>query len=352
MTSVTVRAPAKVNLQLSVGPRRADGYHDLITVFHAVALFDELTARLTDRLGVSVSGEGAAAVPPGRDNLAVRAVHALARETGMRRRGSPGVHLEIRKRIPVAAGLAGGSADAAAALVACNELWRAGLTVRELCTVGAKVGSDVPFALTGGTAIGQGRGEQLTSALVTGSYHWVLAFAGRGLATADVYATYDRLRAARAGRAFRSESSDTAGTLTETLDSRSAGGRPGLAAAAGPPAAAAGPPAAEPELSTDLMAALRSGDPAAAGPLLANDLQPAALSLMPSLRRTLAAGREAGALGALVSGSGPTCAFLARDARQASDIAVWLTGAGVCAGVATVEGPAPGAMIVPVVQSA
>lgn len=308
--AVTARVPAKVNLQLSVGPLRADGYHDLVTVFHAVSLFDEVTVSPSDRTSVIVTGEGGPAVPLGPANLAVRAAVALARATGRRGRGAAGVRIEIRKRIPVAAGLAGGSGDAAAALVACNELWRAGLTVAELGDIGAQIGSDVPFALIGGTAVGLGRGERLTRALASGSYDWVLAFGATGLATPDVYAACDRLRAARGG--VQGEAS--------------------------------GVPA--PQLSTELMAALRSGDPAAVGPLLTNDLQPAALSLQPLLRRALAAGKEHGALGAIVSGSGPTCAFLAAGADAARDLAVAITGAGVCRAVAAVSGPAPGACVV------
>jgi 4-diphosphocytidyl-2-C-methyl-D-erythritol kinase len=308
--SVTARVPAKVNLQLSVGPLRDDGYHDLVTVFHAVSLFDEVTVRKADRTSVTVTGEGGPAVPLGPANLAVRAAVALARATGRRGRGAGGVRIEIRKRIPVAAGLAGGSADAAAALVACNELWRTGLSAAELGAIGAQIGSDVPFALTGGTAVGLGRGERLTTALVSGSYHWVLAFGAAGLATPDVYAACDRLRAARVAR----------------------DGKPGEVPA--------------PQLSTELMAALRSGDPAAVGPLLSNDLQPAALSLQPLLRRALSAGREHGALGAIVSGSGPTCAFLAAEPAAARDLAVAITGAGVCRAVVQVSGPAQGACVV------
>ncbi len=317
---MTVRVPAKVNLQLSVGPPRADGYHDLVTVFHAVSLFDEVTVRPADRTRVLVTGDDVAGVPAGRANLAVRAARALA-TVGLRRRGRPAVQIEIRKRIPVAAGLAGGSADAAATLVACNELWKAGLTPAELREVAAKVGSDVPFALLGGTAIGQGRGEQLTAALAAGTYHWVLAFAPGGLSTPEVYAACDRLRAASPARAAR------VGGPAE-------------------PDAADGAVQPLPGLSTELMAALRSGDPAAVGPLLSNDLQPAAVSLRPDLRRALNAGQEHGALGAMVSGSGPTCAFLAANAAHARELAVALTGAGVCRSVVRVKGPAPGATVV------
>jgi 4-diphosphocytidyl-2-C-methyl-D-erythritol kinase len=302
---VTVRVPAKINLQLAVGPVRPDGYHALVTVFHAVSLFDEVSVVAADAMGLSVTGEDAAAVPADESNLAWRAARALALAAGVR---AAAVRIEIRKRIPVAAGLAGGSADAAATLVACNELWQTGLPQRALAEVAAGLGSDVPFSLVGGTAVGRGRGEQLTPALAAGEYHWALAFARSGLSAAQVYATCDRLRAARVKVGVR-------------------------------------PPAGEPALSTQLMTALRSGDPARVGPLLTNDLQPAALSLRPGLRRTLAAGREQGALGAIVSGSGPTCAFLARDAAQARDLAVALTSAGVCRTAARASGPVPGAVV-------
>jgi 4-diphosphocytidyl-2-C-methyl-D-erythritol kinase len=320
-----VRVPAKVNLQLSVGPPRGDGYHDLVTVFHAVSLFDEVTVRPADRASVRVTGEGAASVPAGRSNLAVRAARALA-SVAMARRSKPAVRIDIRKRIPVAAGLAGGSADAAAALVACNELWGTGLTHAELREVAATVGSDVPFALLGGTAIGQGRGELLTAALTTGTYHWVLAFSSGALSTPEVYAACDRLRAAGpSGARYATAPANPATRGTSA---------PAAAAEVGPPA-----------LSTELMSALRSGDSAAVGPLLSNDLQAAAVSLRPGLRRTLEAGKEFGALGAIVSGSGPTCAFLAADAARARELAVALTGAGVCRGVVRVKGPAAGAAL-------
>jgi 4-diphosphocytidyl-2-C-methyl-D-erythritol kinase len=303
---VTVRVPAKINLQLAVGPVRADGFHPLITVFHAVSLFDEVTVVPADTMALSVTGEDANAVPANQLNLAWRAARALAQAAGVR---AGAVRIEIRKRIPVAAGLAGGSADAAATLVGCNELWQTGLSQRALAELAGDLGSDVPFSLVGGTAVGRGRGEQLTPALAAGSYHWALAFARSGLSTAQVYATHDRQRAAR----------EKVGVH---------------------------PPVDEAALSTELMTALRSGDPGRVGPLLTNDLQPAALSLRPGLRRTLAAGREYGALGAIVSGSGPTCAFLARDATHARDLAVALTGSGVCRTAARASGPVPGAVVV------
>jgi 4-diphosphocytidyl-2-C-methyl-D-erythritol kinase len=304
--AVTARVPAKVNLQLSVGPVRDDGYHPLVTVFHAVSLFDEVTVQAAGKTSLTVSGEDAGQVPLDQSNLACQAAAALARHAGHQ---AAGVEIRIRKRIPVAAGLAGGSADAAATLVACNELWRTGLSPGELAEIGAELGSDVPFALMGGTAVGRGRGDQLTPALAAGSYHWALAFGLTGLSTAQVYATCDRLRASRA-------------------------------------AAGDAPAVPEPELSHPLMTALRSGDPAAVGPLLSNDLQPAALSMQPELRLAISTGREYGALGAIVSGSGPTCVFLARDAAHARELAVGLTGTGVCRAVARASGPVPGAAIV------
>ena len=297
MTEVTVRAPAKVNLQLSVGPPRADGFHDLVNVFHAVSLFDEVTAAPADGFTVTVTGEAADRVPVDDDNLAVRAARALAARCGV----TDGAALHIRKAIPVAGGMAGGSADAAAALVACNELWGLGRSREELMEIAAELGSDVPFALLGGTAVGTGRGEVLTPALVTGRFHWVFALAEGGLSTARVYAECDRLREA-------------------------AGWTP-----------------RPPELSEPLMAALRAGDAHALGKALVNDLEPAALRLAPPLARTLATGTECGALGALVSGSGPTCAFLAESETHARAVAAALTGAGVCRAAVVAHGPVPGA---------
>jgi 4-diphosphocytidyl-2-C-methyl-D-erythritol kinase len=305
---VKVRVPAKLNLQLAVGPPRGDGYHGLVTVFHAVSLFDEVTVVPAGRDGIAVTGEGADRVPADQDNLALRAVAALRAAVTGAAADRAGVHVTIAKRIPVAAGLAGGSADAAAALVACNELWDAGLSGAQLAEVAGRVGSDVAFALLGGTAVGRGRGERLTPALAPAlapatQYHWVLAFADGQLSTPEVYATLDRLRAAEA---------------------------------------------AEPDLDAALMSALRSGDARLLGRALSNDLQQAALAMFPALRKTLAAGLELGALGALVAGSGPTCVFLAASATRALDLAVSLSGAGVCRSVARVTGPVPGAAVVPV----
>ena len=303
LAPVTVRSPAKVNLGLSVGSRDAEGYHRIATVYHAVSLYDEVKARPTETPGeisVSVTGEGMRRVPVDGTNLAVQAARRLAKAFDVR----AGVALSIHKTIAVAGGLAGGSSDAAGALVACDALWGTGATRDDLFALAAEIGSDVPFCLFGGTAIGTGRGEALSSVLSRGSYEWVLGYADGGLTTPDVYAELDRMRAVSGARV------------------------------------------AAPAVPEDLMAALRGGDPYAVGPALRNDLQPAAMRLRPTLRRTIELGEEYGALGSLVTGSGPTCLFLASDADHAVDLAVALSGSGLCSSVQRATGPVPGARIV------
>lgn len=296
--SVRVRVPAKVNLYLSVGPRRDDGYHELETVYHAISLYDEVTAERADRLELTVTGEGAGRLPTDERNLAVAAASTLAARLGVQ----PRVRLTVHKNIPLSGGLAGGSADAAATLVACDALWDAGLSRDELTDLAARLGSDVPFLVPGGTALGTGRGETVNPVLATGTWHWVVAVADGGLSTPTVYAELDRLRAVE------------------------------------PPAAAHAPDA--------LLAALRQHDPKVLAAALANDLQPAAIALRPALRRTLAAGTEEGALAALVSGSGPSCVFLATDADHATAIAARLATHGACRTVRTAHGPVSGARVV------
>jgi 4-diphosphocytidyl-2-C-methyl-D-erythritol kinase len=295
---VLVRASAKINLHLGVGALRPDGFHDLTTVFHAVDLCDELEATPADGVHVSVAGEGAGDVPLDDDNLAVRAATLLAAHVGRR----PDVALAIRKGIPVAGGCAGGSADAAAALVACDALWGTGLGKHALAALAARLGSDVPFALHGGTALGTGRGERLTPVLARGSTSWVLALAEGGLSTPAVYAELDRQRER-------------------------------------------GPVRVVSEASA-VLSALRAGHPESLGRALANDLQPAAVALAPHLRLLLDTGRELGALGCIVSGSGPTVAMLARDRADADDLAAKLSGHGVCRAVRRADGPAAGARVV------
>ncbi|WP_102143990.1 4-(cytidine 5'-diphospho)-2-C-methyl-D-erythritol kinase [Mycobacterium hubeiense] len=299
--SVTVRVPGKVNLYLAVGDRRDDGYHDVTTVFHAVSLFDEVTVRNADMLTVELSGEGVESLPTDERNLAWRAADLMAEHVGR----NPDVAISIEKSIPVAGGMAGGSADAAAVLVAMNTLWELGVPRRDLHALAAQLGSDVPFALHGGTALGTGRGEELATVLARSTFHWVLAFADGGLSTPAVFSEIDRLRA-----------SDK--ELPARLD--------------------------DPE---PVLAALASGDPTELAPLLGNDLQPAALSLYPALRRTLRAGADAGALAGVVSGSGPTCAFLCASSASAIDVGAQLAGAGVCRTVRVASGPVHGARVVP-----
>ena len=292
--SVRVRVPAKVNLRLGVGPRRPDGYHELVTVFHAVGLFDELTATPADGLTLAISG--ADDLPADRSNLAWRAAELLAASTGVR----PDVHLELTKAIPVAGGLAGGSADAAATLLACARLWDVSA---DLPALAAQLGSDVAFALLGGTAIGTGRGERLEPVPDHPPLHWVLATAGYGISTAQAYALIDELRAVRAA--------------PEPI----------------------GPPDA-------LLAALAAGDPEGVGLVLANDLQPAAFTLRPELRRTYDLGLEAGAFGGVVSGSGPTCAFLCGSVEDAAHVAAALRMEEAARDAIVTSGPVPGAQVV------
>lgn len=298
---VTVRVPAKVNLHLSVGDVRPDGYHELVTVFQALSLTDEVTVAVTEDPGVEVYGEGEGSVPTGANNLAWRAAQALAAHVG-KAGGESKVRVVLRKGIPVAGGMAGGSADAAATLVGLASLWKLEVSRDELAGIAAKLGSDVPFALYGGTALGTGRGEQLVPVLSRHTFHWVLAFDQRGLSTPRVFGELDRLR--------------------------EEGSPPRIGS------------------HTPVVEALASGDPRQLALLLGNDLQAAAVSLRPGLRRTLRAGVNAGALAGTVSGSGPTCAFLCADAQSAVEVAAELSGAGVCRTVRVAHGPVPGARLV------
>lgn len=304
MPSVTARVPAKINLSLAVGPRRPDGYHALATVYQSVGLCDEVRAapREDDHISVSVRFDAdrtveAALVPEDASNLAVQAALRLREAIG----GSSGADLAIRKAIPVAGGMAGGSADAAAALVACDALWGSNASRSTLDEIAASLGSDVPFCLHGGNAVGGGRGEKVSPVLARGHYQWVFAIADHGLSTAAVYAEFDELNDHHV--------------------------------------------APEPEIGDDLMTALRSGDAPALGRALHNDLQDAALALRPELRQTLDVGRDCDALGGIVSGSGPTVMFLASDEKHAMDIAVALASSRVCADVVQALGPVAGARL-------
>jgi 4-diphosphocytidyl-2-C-methyl-D-erythritol kinase len=271
---VRVAAPAKINLSLGVGQVRPDGYHPLATVYQAVSLYDEVTLRPAGSTVVTVSGDGVdvAQVPTTEANLALRALAVL--EEHHDRELSVSMH--IRKRIPVAGGLAGGSADAAAALVGADALFELHTPRRELLELAARLGSDVPFCLVGGTAIGSGRGELIAPVMTRGEYWWVIVPDEAGLSTPAVYAEFDRLHEREA--------------------------------------------VPEPEVATELLAALAAGDPERLGAALSNDLQPAALSFRPDLADLLAAGRSSAAHGALVSGSGPTTVFLCGSAEHADEV--------------------------------
>lgn len=312
-TPVVVGAPAKINLHLGVGDLRPDGYHELQTVFQAVSLLDEVRVLPADTRSITLTGPGGvtdralASVPLDGDNLAWKAVDAVRDHVG----GDHGeVAIAIAKGIPVAGGMAGGSADAAAVLVGLNRLWQLDLDREDLATIAAHLGSDVPFSVLGGTALGTGRGESLTRVLSRGEFHWVVAVAAGELSTPAVYRELDTLRAAH-----RSD-----------------------------PLRRAGAP-------DDVLTALAAGDARHLADALVNDLQPAALSMRPVLRRTLRAGTEAGALAGIVSGSGPTCVFLCRDADHAVAVAAELSGAGVARAVRTASGPVPGARVVDDEQS-
>ncbi|MFI9380115.1 4-(cytidine 5'-diphospho)-2-C-methyl-D-erythritol kinase [Kutzneria sp. NPDC052558] len=298
MRSVAVVAPAKVNLFLSVGGLRPDGFHDLVTVFQTLSLTDEVVLSEAARGGIEIVGEGHDVLETGRDNLAVRAVEALADHIGMPAEAVDRVHITLCKRIPVAGGMAGGSADAAATLLGLCSLWNLRLRRYELAEVAARLGSDVPFQLYGGCALGTGRGEVITEVPVAHAFHWVVGVDQGGLSTPEVFHEFDRLRALRPRRRVST-----------------------------------------PEAVLD---ALEDGDPVRLAPALVNDLQEAALALRPDLRHTLDAGVDAGALAGIVSGSGPSCAFLCVDEEHAAGVAERLAATGRCRVVHALRGPAGG----------
>ena len=298
---VVVRVPAKINLQLAVGPLGADGFHEVTTVFQAISLFDDVTLKhAPENSGISLTLSGATSngVPANDENLAVRAAKLMADKYDL----ATDLAIHLKKEIPVAGGMAGGSADAAGVIVAMDALFEIGLSRDEMEVMAAQLGSDVPFGISGGIAIGRGRGDQLTPALSRGNYHWVLALSGQGLSTPAVYQECDRLR--------------------EGLD------------------------IASPQVSDSMMQALRAGDPTALGLALSNDLQAAACSLRPALRLVLDVGRDYGALGSIVSGSGPTVAFLVEDEEKSMDLTVALSSSGVVAGVVRASGPVHGARVI------
>ncbi|OFE15083.1 4-(cytidine 5'-diphospho)-2-C-methyl-D-erythritol kinase [Humibacillus sp. DSM 29435] len=298
--TVTVRVPAKVNLQLKVGQRRADGYHDLATVFQAVSLHDQVSVARWDAWEVVPSGTYAAGIPTDEGNLAVRAAKLVAERCHI----DESLSIRIDKDIPIAGGMAGGSADAAATLLACDQLWGLGLDRDEMASMAAELGSDVTFPLHGGTAMASGRGEQIAPVLARGTFYWVFAVSDQGLSTPAVYAECDRLRE-RSGERVPS-----------------------------------------PEIDAELMGALRQGDAVALGRALHNDLEPAAFSLRPELKELRDAGVDFGALGGMVSGSGPTVAFLTASHEAALDLSVSLAAADVAGDLRRAKGPVHGAHVV------
>lgn len=317
MRTVTARAHAKVNLHLGVGDLRPDGYHDLVSVFQSLNLSDTVTLELapdTDRVsegtivsGLSVTGMDAASVPTDDTNLAWRAVDKLVDHY----RGhhdleeAQRVHISIHKGIPTAGGMAGGSADAAAALVAAHALLSERLptlTSATLLEMAADLGSDVPFTLQGGTMLGTGRGEQLTPMLSRGTYHWALVFFKEGLSTPVVFRELD--------------------------DMREQGTAPG------------------PRMETEVLSkALLSGNPREVAGALHNDLEVPARHLRPDVEAMRRAGLDAGALMGMVSGSGPTVAFLCESELHARDVLDDLLADGAYSGTVA-HGPAKGAHLI------
>ena len=299
-SSVVVRVPGKINLQLSVGPLQRDGYHPVATVFQAVSIFDDVTVAISEEPGIHLSSTSKQHdhLPLDRTNLAYKAAEIMVRKFEI----SDGLSISLAKEIPLAGGMAGGSADAGATIVAIDSLFSLGLKRNEMEKIGAELGADVPFTISGGTAIGTGKGEQITPVLSRGSYSWVLAMSSSGLSTPAVYNECDRLR--------------------EGLQ------------------------VSPPHVSDALLQALSTGDAVALGKSLSNDLQPAACSLKPALRLILDVGIDYGALGGLVSGSGPTVAFLAENEDHALDLIVALTSSGVVGNVVRATGPVPGARVI------
>ncbi len=298
---VHARAPGKLNLFFEVGGVQDDGYHDVASAYQAVSLYEDVWATPSDDFTMEVSGTvDVSGVPADDRNLALRAARLVAKKAGFR----GGVHLDIVKHVPVAGGMGGGSADAAAALVACDALWGTDLGTAELHRLAARLGADVPFALLGGTAIGTGRGDQLSPALAQGRFDWVIVPSDEGLSTPAVYKHLDELRS-----------------------------HPDI-----------GPAVRLPDVDPGVLHALRAGDPASLAESLRNDLQTAALSLRPDLRDLLDRGHaQPSALAGIVSGSGPTVAFLAADPESALDLQVTLSAEGFEA--LHVHGPVAGARI-------
>jgi 4-diphosphocytidyl-2-C-methyl-D-erythritol kinase len=302
-TRVRTRAPGKINVFLSVGALQDDGYHDVATAYQAVSLFEDVVAEPADDFTVTFTGSvDTSGVPVDGTNLAIRAARLVAETAGY----SGGVRLTIDKRVPVAGGMGGGSADAAATLLAVDTLWGTALGRDELLRLAAELGADVPFAFAGGTAVGTGRGDELSPALAKGEFQWVLALSDDGLSTPAVYRALDEHR-----ERYRADIAPAPST---------------------------------PVVESNVLQALRAGDPDLLADCLHNDLQAPAMHLQPGLAATLEVGERSGALAGLVSGSGPTVAFLVADIDAALEVQVALSAAGLVA--VRASGPVHGARVV------
>lgn len=317
--AVSVSAPGKVNLFLALGAARPDGYHPLNTIFAQIGLSETVTVSPLKSLATtapqpastapvsSASSAPALAAPAAQSdsapaaqtggprielaltrpdsnvpldhtNLAYRAAQAVAQQAAQRGLATPDVHILLDKAVPVAGGMAGGSADAAATLKACNEFWQVGLSLEELAHLGAQLGADVPFGLYGGVALGTGRGDLIEPLKAApGPYYWTFALQDEGLSTAAVFKHFD--------------------------------------------ATVQAPPAADmpPE---QLLAALEAGDVAEVSRHIRNDLQATAIDLRPELGQLIDLAKKAGALAAMVSGSGPTVAALSASRAVAERVAL------------------------------
>lgn len=295
--AVTAQAPGKINPLLLVGPRRSDGYHELLTCFLAVNMTETVTVWPAEDFRVTIGGDAHPdEVPLDGSNLVMQTARRVGEVVG---RLEP-VAVHIDKKIPVGGGMAGGSADAAATLLALDELWQAQLPTDVLRSIAADIGSDVPFLLEGGACVGRGRGEILRP-VKSSQLWWVVIPRPTPLSTPAMYHRLDELRANENVR------------LPE-------------------------------DVSEAFLEALYEGDAESLGLLLHNDMQRSALAALPALAHTLESGVQAGALGVLVSGSGPTVVWLARDRLHAEALSAGLAQRGMFSLVTS--SPARGAHLV------
>lgn len=302
MTSYT--APGKINVFFQVGSLQSNGYHDVASLYQAVNLLEVVTVSESKTWEVSTTGslsaEQLAEIPTDERNLVVKAALALAEVAGIS--NPKPMRFDIRKRIPVAGGMAGGSADAAAALIAINDSWCLGLAKERIFEVGSGLGADVPFSLLGGSAIGTGTGTDLLS-VESVQLNWVIAISPGTLSTPAVFHKLDSMRV---------EMGEDPTQLRE------------------------------PRVPDELLASLKIGATEVAK-YMHNDLESAAIQLAPELTKTIDLGIRLGALRAMVSGSGPTIAMLCSDQEAAVRLASDLRQRGLNA--IACHGPVAGATI-------